>query len=224
MYFKQIKVPGIGCLSYVVGCPAEKVAAVIDPKRDIQDYLDIAKSEGMKITHVIETHIHADHVSGNQESARVQEPISILHESASVAFEHKTLKEGDIIELGTAKLEVMHTPGHTPNSLSLLVTDRSRSEEPWLLFSGDLVFVGDIGRPDLAGKELLEKQVENLYDSIHNKLGKLPGRLEVLSCPWTRLPLRQRDEFEDQFNLGISNEIRIPYSVLNHWMNLKNRL
>ncbi|MDR4503419.1 MAG: MBL fold metallo-hydrolase [Candidatus Scalindua sp.] len=179
MYFKQIKVPGIGCLSYVVGCPSEKVAAVIDPKRDIQDYLDIAKSEGMKITHVIETHIHADHVSGNQELRKSTGADIYLHEAASVAFDHKTLREGDIIDLGTAKLGVIYTPGHTPNSLSLLVTDKSRSEDPWLLLSGDLVFVGDIGRPDLAGEELLEKQVEDLHKSIYQKLGKLPGSLEV---------------------------------------------
>ncbi|GJQ58577.1 MAG: MBL fold metallo-hydrolase [Candidatus Scalindua sp. AMX11] len=179
MYFKQIKVPGIGCFSYVVGCPAKKVAAVIDPKRDIQDYLDIAKSEGMKITHVIETHIHADHVSGNQELRKSTGADIYLHEAASVAFDHKTLREGDIIDLGAAKLEVLFTPGHTPNSLSLLVTDKSRSKDPWILLSGDLVFVGDIGRPDLAGEELLEKQVEDLHKSIYQKLGKLPGSLEV---------------------------------------------
>ncbi|MCF6156302.1 MAG: MBL fold metallo-hydrolase [Candidatus Brocadia sp.] len=179
MYFKQIEVPGIGCLSYVIGCPAAKVAAVIDPKRDVQDYLDIARNQGMKITHVIETHIHADHVSGNLEIRSRTGADIYFHETAPVSFEHKTLKEGDCIELGTAKLEVVYTPGHTPHSLSLLVTDKSRSEEPWLILSGDLLFVGDIGRPDLAGKELLEQQVENLYESIYKKLGKLSDRLEV---------------------------------------------
>jgi glyoxylase-like metal-dependent hydrolase (beta-lactamase superfamily II)/rhodanese-related sulfurtransferase len=179
MYFKQIEVPGIGCLSYVIGCPTAKIAAVIDPKRDVQDYLDIARTQGMKITHVIETHAHADHVSGNLEIRSRTGADIYFHETAPVTFEHKTLKEGDCIELGTAKLEVVYTPGHTPHSLSLLVTDKSRSEEPWLVLSGDLVFVGDIGRPDLAGKELLEQQVENLYDSIYKKLGKLSDRLEV---------------------------------------------
>lgn len=179
MYFKQIEVPGIGCLSYLIGCPAAKVAAVVDPKRDVQDYLDIAGSQGMKITHVIETHIHADHVSGNQEIRSRTGADIYFHETAPAVFEHKTLKEGDCIELGTAKLEVVYTPGHTPHSLSLLVTDKSRSDEPWLLLSGDLLFVGDIGRPDLAGKELLDRQVENLYESIYKKLGKLSDRLEV---------------------------------------------
>ncbi len=179
MYFKQIEVPGIGCLSYLIGCPAAKVAAVIDPKRDVQDYLDIARTQGMKITHVIETHIHADHVSGNLEIRSRTGADIYFYETAPVAFEHKTLKEGDCIELGTAKLEVVYTPGHTPHSLSLLVTDKSRSKEPWFVLSGDLLFVGDIGRPDLAGKELLEQQVENLYESIYKKLGKLSDRLEV---------------------------------------------
>ncbi len=179
MYFKQIEVPGIGCLSYVIGCPATKVAAVIDPKRDVQDYLDIAKNQGMRITHVIETHIHADHVSGNLEIRSRTGADIYFHETAPIAFEHKTLKEGDFITLGTAKLDVLYTPGHTPHSLSLLVTDKSRSEEPWLILSGDLLFVGDIGRPDLAGNELLEQQVESLYESIYKKLGKLSDRLEV---------------------------------------------
>ena len=179
MYFKQFEVPGIGCLSYVIGCPAAKVAAVIDPKRDVQEYLDIAGNQGMKITHVIETHIHADHVSGNLEIRSRTGADIYFYETAPVTFEHKTFKEGDCIELGTAKLEVVYTPGHTPHSLSLLVTDKSRSEEPWFVLSGDLLFVGDIGRPDLAGKELLERQVENLYESIYKKLGKLSDRLEV---------------------------------------------
>lgn len=179
MYFKQVEVPGIGCFSYVIGCPAAKVAVVIDPKRDVQDYLDIAQSQGMKITHVIETHIHADHVSGNQEIRSRTGADIYFHETAPVAFEHKTLKEGDCIELGTAMLEVVFTPGHTPHSLSLLVTDRSRSDEPWFLLSGDLLFVGDIGRPDLAGEELLEQQVKDLYESIYKKLGKLSDRLEI---------------------------------------------
>lgn len=148
MYFKQIETPGIGCLSYVIGCPAAKVAAVIDPKREIQEYLYITKNQGMKITHVIETHIHADHVSGNLEIAARTGADIYFHEGAPVAFEHKTLKEGDTIELGTAILEVLHTPGHTSHSLSLLVKDTSRSEEPWFILTGDLLFVGDIGRPD----------------------------------------------------------------------------
>jgi len=179
MYFNQISVPGMGCLSYAIGCPGAKTMAVIDPKRDVQDYLDIAREEGMQITHVFNTHVHADHVSGDQELRLATGADIYIHESAPVAYKHKTLKEGDVFELGAAKLEVLHTPGHTPNSISLLVTDNVRSEEPEMLLTGDLLFVGDIGRPDLPGAEILDEQVENLYKSLYVKLADYPDHLEV---------------------------------------------
>ena len=179
MYFKQITVPGLGCNSYVIGCPAAKKAVVIDPKRDVQDYIDISRDEGMKITHIIETHVHADHVSGNQElKSRIGADI-YYGEGTPVTFDHKELKEGDVIEFGMVKLEILNTPGHTPNSISILVTDKARSDKPELILTGDLLFVGSIGRPDLAGSEVLEEQVKNLYDSLYEKLRRLPDYLEV---------------------------------------------
>ena len=179
MYFNQIAVPGLGCLSYVIGCPRAKAMAVIDPKRDVQDYLTIAREEGMQITHVINTHVHADHVSGDQELRLATGADIYIHESAPVEYTHKDLKEGDVFELGAAKLEVLHTPGHTPNAVSLLVTDMARAEEPQMLLTGDLLFVGDIGRPDLPGAEILDEQVQNLYDSLYVKLSGYPDHLEV---------------------------------------------
>jgi hydroxyacylglutathione hydrolase len=179
MYFNQIAVDGMGCLSYAIGCPRARAMAVVDPKRDIQEYLTIAREEGMQITHVINTHLHADHVSGDQELRLATGADIYIHESAPVEYTHQDLKEGDIFEIGAAKIEVLHTPGHTPNSVSLLVTDRVRSEEPQMLLTGDLLFVGDIGRPDLPGAEILDEQVENLYQSLYVKLADYPDHLEV---------------------------------------------
>lgn len=179
MYFKQITVKGMGCLSYIIGCPQAQVACVVDPKRDVQIYLDLARQNGLKITHVFETHIHADHVSGNMElHSRTGAEICFM-EGTPVTFPHTEVKEGESVSFGNARLEFLKTPGHTPDSMSIMVTDISRSKEPWLLLTGDCMFVGDIGRPDLAGEELLEQQTANLYNSLYNKLGKLPIDLEV---------------------------------------------
>jgi glyoxylase-like metal-dependent hydrolase (beta-lactamase superfamily II) len=179
MYFKQITVPGLGCNSYVIGCPGAKEAVVVDPKRDVQDYMDISRDEGMKITHIIETHVHADHVSGNQELKSRTGAAIYYGEGTPVTFDHKELKEGDIIEFGMVKLEILSTPGHTPNSISILVTDKARANIPELILTGDLLFVGSIGRPDLAGAEVLEEQVKNLYHSLYEKVLRLPDYLEV---------------------------------------------
>jgi len=179
MYFQQITVPGLGCNSYILGCPAARQMVVVDPKRDVQDYMDISRNEGMKITHIIETHIHADHVSGQQElKSRTGADICVL-DSSPVEYEHIRLKEGQRIEFGAVRMEVMATPGHTPQSLSLLVSDLMRSEDPWMILTGDLLFVGAIGRPDLAGAEVLDEQVQNLYESLYTKIGRLPDYLEI---------------------------------------------
>ncbi len=179
MFFKQFIAEGMGCLSYLIGCPQAKVACVVDPKRDVQDYIDAAHKYGMKITHVFETHVHADHISGNMEiQSRTGADIYFL-EGTPVKFGHKEVKEGDIIELGMAKLEFVKTPGHTPYSMSVLVTDKTRGNDPWLVLTGDCMFVGDVGRPDLAGEEILDEQVKNLYDALHHKLGTLPDSMEI---------------------------------------------
>ncbi|WP_022661856.1 MBL fold metallo-hydrolase [Paucidesulfovibrio longus] len=179
MYFKQITVPGLGCFSYAIGCPGAKAMAVVDPKRDIQDYLDISREEGMKITHIIDTHVHADHVSGAHELRAATGAEIMMYESSPVDFRFSKVAEGQQLEIGNARMEFMHTPGHTPDALSVLVTDLSRSEEPWMILTGDVLFVGDIGRPDLAGSEVIEDQVRNLHNTLYNKFAKLPDYLEV---------------------------------------------
>jgi glyoxylase-like metal-dependent hydrolase (beta-lactamase superfamily II)/rhodanese-related sulfurtransferase len=179
MFFKQIKVEGLGCLSYVVGCPKDGRAFVVDPKRDIDDYLKIADENGLKITGVIDTHIHADHISGSQELKAQTGATIYVHENADVEYEHSTLKDGDQIEIGNVKIDVIYTPGHTPNAVTLAVTDKSRGDDPELLLTGDLLFVGSVGRPDLAGGELLDEQINNLHKSLHEKLGKFPDLVEI---------------------------------------------
>jgi len=179
LYFKQISVEGMGCLSYVIGCPMAKVACVVDPKRDVQEYIDLVRENGMKITHIFETHIHADHVSGNQElRSRTGAEICFM-EGTPATFRHVSLKEGQIMNFGSVKLKFMKTPGHTPDSMSILVSDTMRSKEPWMVLTGDCMFVGDIGRPDLAGKEFIAEQTRNLYNSLYNKLGAMPDNLEI---------------------------------------------
>lgn len=179
MYFQQIPTPGLGCFSYVLGCPAAGEMIVVDPKRDIDDYLRISREEGMRVTTIIDTHVHADHVSGAHElAARTGAPIA-MHPDSPVTFPFTPLPEGTVLTAGAARLEVLHTPGHTPHSLSILVADLARSPEPWLILTGDLLFVGDIGRPDLVGEAVLEEQIANLYRSLFEKLGPLPDHLEV---------------------------------------------
>ena len=168
MYFKQIAVEGMGCLSYLIGCPQAKIACVVDPKRDVQDYIKLARDNGMKITHIFETHVHADHVSGNQElHSRTGAKICFM-ENSPVAFDHTELKEWQQMAFGNVVLEFLKTPGHTPHAMSILVTDTLRSKDPWLVLTGDCLFVGDICRPDLAGEELIDEQTSNLYDSLYH--------------------------------------------------------
>jgi len=179
MFFKQFKVEGLGCLSYMIGCPAAGKAFVVDPKRDIDDYLHTAAAYGMTITGIIDTHVHADHISGAHElKAATGAPIHICH-AAHVPYEHVPLRDGDRLSVGKALIEVLATPGHTPHAVTLAVTDLARGSTPQLLLTGDLLFVGSIGRPDLAGGELLEEQIANLYASLHEKLGAFPDLVEI---------------------------------------------
>jgi len=179
MFFKQFVVDGMGCLSYLIGCPEGRVACVVDPKRDVQDYIEVARKHGMRITHVFETHIHADHVSGNLELRERTGAEILFMEGTPVEFPHREVREGERIRLGKVELRFLKTPGHTPHLMSILVTDLARDPEPWFVLTGDSLFVGDVGRPDLAGDELLEEQVKNLYHSLHEKLGRLPASTEI---------------------------------------------
>ena len=153
MFFQQIYEKGLSQYSYFIGCQENKSAIVIDPKRDIETYLQIAEREGYKISHIAETHIHADFLSGSRELAAETGAEILLSDEGGAdwqyLFTHKGLKDGDTFWIGNIKFSVLHTPGHTPEHISFLVTDTKASKEPLLVLTGDFVFVGDVGRPDL---------------------------------------------------------------------------
>ncbi len=179
MFLQQFKVDGLGCLSYMIGCPRDGRVVVVDPKRDVRDYLTTAKQNQMNISLIIETHVHADHVSGARElQQQTGAPIGI-GAGSPVDYDFQPLDDGDTFTIGQVKFQVISTPGHTPHSLSLAVSDLSRGEMPQFVLTGDLLFVGGVGRPDLAGEELLEEQIENLFNSLHTKLGRFGDYVEV---------------------------------------------
>lgn len=153
MYFQHVYDKTLAQASYFIGCQKAGVALVIDPKRDVDTYLEIAKQNNMKITHIAETHIHADFLSGSRELAALTGAKMYLSDEGGEGwlyeFAHEGLKDGTVFNVGNLKLEVLHTPGHTPESISFLLTDTPASDKPVMLFTGDFVFVGDIGRPDL---------------------------------------------------------------------------
>jgi hydroxyacylglutathione hydrolase len=167
-----------GCAAYLLGCGTLGKCAVVDAhERDLDAYIAFATEKGMRITHVIDTHVHADHRSGGPELARRVGAPYCLHESADVDLPFTPLRDGDEIELGNTRLRVLHTPGHTPESLCLVVTDYRRGTEPWFVLTGDTLFVGAVGRPDLPGHS--RENAATLYESIHQRLLPLPGDLEV---------------------------------------------
>ncbi len=176
MIVQQFFVNGLAHCSYLLG--GAKTCAVIDPRRDIQIYLDTAKAMGLKVTHILETHLHADFISGHLDLAEKTGAKIYASKTGKGAFDHVALSEGDNFEIEDMELKVLETPGHTPEHICYVVMDHSRGEDPMALFSGDTLFVGDVGRPDLfpsIAKELASK----LYDSLHEKLVKLPDFCEL---------------------------------------------
>jgi len=179
MYVEQFFIDGLGCASYLIGCEGAGVAAVVDPDRDVQQYLDAAQAHNLKITHIIETHLHADHVSGNTDLAARTGADIYIHEASGATFDHRPVKAGDVIHIGKVNLHVRHTPGHTPESITLLVADTNRAEEPWIALTGDTLFVGDVGRPDLVGADAARGLAEQLYHSLNHELLPLNDALLI---------------------------------------------
>jgi glyoxylase-like metal-dependent hydrolase (beta-lactamase superfamily II)/rhodanese-related sulfurtransferase len=179
VYFKQFY---LGCLahaSYLVGSEGE--AAVIDPQRDVEQYVEEASAQGFSIKYVVETHLHADFVSGHRELAARTGAEIVFGARAGARFPHRAAKDGDELRVGRVTLRVLETPGHTPESISLVVTDTADADEPQRVLTGDTLFIGDVGRPDLAGAggHTPEAMAAMMYESLHGKLLKLDDAVEV---------------------------------------------
>ncbi len=187
MYFEHVYERGLAQGSYFIGCQETKEAVVIDPKRDTDTYLEIAKRQRLKITHITETHIHADFLSGARELANATGANIYLSneggEEWQYQYSHIGLNDKDIIKVGNLRFEILHTPGHTPEHISFLLTDTKTADKPVMLFTGDFVFVGDIGRPDLLEKAAgvtgtMETGARQMFKSL-KRFKTLPDYIQI---------------------------------------------
>ena len=179
MFFRQ-HASQDASLSYLFGCGSCHVAIAVDPVLGDEDwFIAEAARQDVKITHVIDTHVHADHYSGGRALAERTGAMYAMHESnvGQVGYPITGLHDAQQIVIGNVVVEVLHTPGHTADSICLQVTDKRRTEAPWFVITGDTLFVGAVGRPDLAGQEI--EMAGQLYDSLQNKLLKLPNEVEI---------------------------------------------
>lgn len=164
-------------ISYLFGCGGRAAGAVVDPVGAIEPYLRAAEAAGMRIHFVIDTHVHADHISAGRELAAAAGAEYILSSRAEVSFPFKAAQDGDLLPLGNVVAKVLHTPGHTPEHICLLVSDRTRADEPWFVLTGHTLMVGDLGRTELAVSA--EQGARDLFQSVR-RLKALPDYVEVL--------------------------------------------
>jgi hydroxyacylglutathione hydrolase len=177
MLFRQVIHEDLGCASYLVGDIDAGVAAVVDPQWDIEPYLHLSRLHGVKIDHVIETHNHADHVSGHGRLARATGATIHISDVAEAEYPHESLPDGAVLRLGEVEVEAVHTPGHRPEHTSLLLRDGRRGGEPWAVLTGDSLFVGDVARPDLAIEP--RDGARDIFASLRDRLMSLPDSVEV---------------------------------------------
>jgi hydroxyacylglutathione hydrolase len=177
MYFEQFY---LGCLahaSYLFGSEGE--AVVVDPQRDIEIYLEAAQKQQLQIRHIFETHLHADFVSGHNELAARTGATIYMGEAAGATFPHVAVGDGFELRVGKLRIDVLSTPGHTPESICLVLTNEEKARAPWATLTGDTLFIGDVGRPDLSTTHTPQQLAGLLYDSLHNKLLTLPNDVQV---------------------------------------------
>jgi glyoxylase-like metal-dependent hydrolase (beta-lactamase superfamily II)/rhodanese-related sulfurtransferase len=177
MYFEQFY---LGCLahaSYMLGSDSD--AAVVDPQRDVEIYVKAAQDHGLKIKHIFETHLHADFVSGHLELAARTEAKVHIGVQAGATFPHVAMRDGSEVAMGKVRITALETPGHTPEGICLVVVDEEKSSAPWAVLTGDTLFIGDVGRPDLSTTHTPQQLAGLMYDSLHGKLMKLADHVLV---------------------------------------------
>ncbi len=214
-----------GCSSYIVGDEISGDAVVIDPLRNVgyENYILTATSNGLRIAGIVETHVHADHFTESKDLAAELGILPSISANAPAQFEFNPLKDGDIMDLGFLKIKIIDTPGHTPDSISLVASDTSRSGEPWCVFTGDSLFVGDIGRPDLvdSSKDAVSKAANQQHNSVYTKLMSLPDYVEIYpahsgssSCGGLFLNPKFNSTigFEKNFNIFLNQKNRDDFS------------
>ena len=180
MFLQQFFVKGLGHASYLVGDPDGGNAAVIDPRRDVDAYLTMARNEGLRITDVFETHVHNDYLSGADELRRATGAIVRASGLAGLTRPHEPLDDGEEVRVGSLRFRAVATPGHTPDHLSYLVADLSRSDEDWILLSGGALLVGTVARPDLlGGPEEAQRAARELYATLRDRIAPLPDWIEL---------------------------------------------
>jgi hydroxyacylglutathione hydrolase len=177
MIFRQFIHDDLGCASYVVGDEDAGVAAVVDPRLAIEPYLELARYMNVRIEHVLETHTHADHVSGHGRLSAATGAAIHIHREAGAAYEHEPFEDGWALALGDVQVRALHTPGHRPEHTAFLLIDGARGNEPWAVLTGDSLFVGDVARPDLAIEE--EAGARGIFRSLHERLLALGDEVEV---------------------------------------------
>jgi hydroxyacylglutathione hydrolase len=177
MWFETLARERTGCAAYMIGCQDTGECAVFDPLWDIQPYLDMARSKGSRIRYVIDSHSHADHVSGARHLAEVTGAELILPEGAEITYDATRVGHGDRIRMGGVGMEVMHVPGHRPEQINLVVYDFPRGDEPWFVLTADFVMVGDVARPDLAQGSA--EGAGTLFDVSIPRFLALPDHVEV---------------------------------------------
>ena len=180
MLFRQLLKDDTACASYLFGCTSHGHLAVVDPHAElIDDYIELSDAQRAPIDAVFDTHVHADHVSGLPELVSRTGAIAYMPEGAGVTFDHHPLGDGEVVELGNTKVEAIATPGHAGAHHAYLVSDRRRTDEPWLVLTGDALLVGDAGRPDLHahGEQTVEEMARRLCRSLNERLLTLPDHV-----------------------------------------------